>query len=48
MKKFSFGFEKIIAGIWNKEGNGFALSVKVNNFDAVYIFDKDATILTFY
>lgn len=48
MKKFAFHFSEVFTGAWSKEGDSFALSVRVGKLDAVYLFNSDATIQTFY
>ena len=48
MRKFCFGFNEILAGTWNKEGNGFALSVKLINDHLIYLFDNQGSILFCY
>ncbi len=48
MRKFSFGFDEILAGIWNKEGTGFCLSVKVKQKPLIHLFDQNGLSLKYF
>lgn len=44
MKKFAFGFDEILRGIWGKEGGFFMLQTVTSGIDCMYLFDLNGTI----